>query len=181
MGNYTTLRAANIARQIEWQAGRDLPLLFRAVELAGEAGEACNIVKKLVREQLGVRGPRATVDQLADELADVVICTDLVALNIGINLDTAVIAKFNATSEKVGLATRMIAPATTPPRPDHNDLARRVAELEEVLRGYQDWEAAVIMDPACWRTGHCLITDPHYNRMIDLQTRRNAALAGATS
>lgn len=180
MGNYTTLRAANIARQVEWQAG-SLSLSFRGNELAGEVGEACNVIKKLDRERLGIRGSRATVEQLADELADVVICVDLIALDTGINLDKAVIGKFNATSEKVGLATRMIAPAATPPRPDHNDLARRVAELEEVLRGYQDWEAAVIMDPACWRTGHCLITDPHYNRMIDLQTRRNAALAGATS
>jgi hypothetical protein len=37
----------------------------------------------------------------------VVICADLVALALGIDLDRVVAAKFNATSEKVGLQTRL--------------------------------------------------------------------------
>jgi hypothetical protein len=79
--------------------------------MAGEVGEACNVIKKLDRERMGIRGSRALPGQLAEELADVVICADLIALAEGIDLDQAVTDKFNATSEKVGLATRLYSPS----------------------------------------------------------------------
>lgn len=103
------LHAANIARQAEWCAGGDPEpdLAFRGNELAGETGEACNVIKKLERERYGWRGSRASLDDLAEELADVVICADLCAVTAGIDLAAAVVAKFNATSEKVGLTTRL--------------------------------------------------------------------------
>jgi NTP pyrophosphatase (non-canonical NTP hydrolase) len=107
---FPTLRAANIARQAEWDQDARITLSYRLNELAGETGEACNVGKKIERERLGIRGSRATLQQLAEELADVVICADLVAMGEGIDLAAAVAAKFNATSEKVGLATRMLAP-----------------------------------------------------------------------
>jgi len=47
-------------------AMEDVSLLFRGVELGGEAGEALNVIKKLERERLGWRGSRATPEQLAD-------------------------------------------------------------------------------------------------------------------
>lgn len=104
---FDTLRAANEHRQRYWDNG-SLDLAFRGVELAGEAGEALNVIKKLERERRGVAGSRATLDQLADELADVVICADLIAMAEGINLDEAIARKFNATSVKVGLPTRLV-------------------------------------------------------------------------
>lgn len=107
MTTYATLREANIARQAEWDVGNQLSLAFRGNELAGEAGEACNVIKKLERERLGIRGSRDTVEHLAEELADVIICADLIAMHEGIDLEAAVARKFNATSEKVGLHTRM--------------------------------------------------------------------------
>jgi NTP pyrophosphatase (non-canonical NTP hydrolase) len=107
---HRTLRSANTARQAEWDWGNQLTAAYRGNELAGEVGEACNIIKKLERERLGIRGSRASVDHLAEELADVVICVDLIAMHFGIDLDQAVARKFNATSEKVGLRTRMVAP-----------------------------------------------------------------------
>jgi NTP pyrophosphatase (non-canonical NTP hydrolase) len=107
--NYPTLRTANQARQIEWDAGNQLTLAYRGNELAGEVGEACNVIKKIERERLGIAGSRDTIDHLAEELADVIICADLIAISAGIDLDAAVIAKFNATSEKVGLRTRLVA------------------------------------------------------------------------
>lgn len=110
MAAHYTLRAANIARQAEWDADSRITLTYRLNELAGETGEACNVGKKLERERLGIRGSRATVQDLADELADVVICADLVALGEGIDLAAAVARKFNATSEKVGLETRLAEP-----------------------------------------------------------------------
>lgn len=110
---FTDLRAANIARQKEWDSDSKIsgPLgkLWRANELSGECGEASNVVKKLVREELGIRGSRATVEQLAEELADIIICADLLAEEYGIDLQAATRAKFNATSEKVGLRTRLVA------------------------------------------------------------------------
>jgi NTP pyrophosphatase (non-canonical NTP hydrolase) len=105
---HKTLRSANIARQAEWTNGAKLSLAYKGNELAGEAGEACNVIKKLERERLGMPGSRDTVAHLAEELADVIICCDLIALEEGIDLDAAVAAKFNATSEKVGLQTRFV-------------------------------------------------------------------------
>lgn len=104
---YSNLSDANRARQKEYDPDSKIDLTYRANELAGEVGEACNVVKKLVRERLGLPGSRSTVADLADELADVVICAYLVAIQEGINLDAAVVRKFNATSKKLGLRTRL--------------------------------------------------------------------------
>lgn len=109
MTTFTKLRDANRARQAQWDTADRIGLIYRANELAGEVGEACNVAKKIERERLGIAGSRSTVDQLAEELADVVICADLVAMGEGIDLDAAVAAKFNATSEKIGLPQRLSA------------------------------------------------------------------------
>lgn len=108
MSEHRTLRTANEFRQREWDKEGGIDASYRGNELAGEVGEACNIIKKLERERLGIRGSRATTAQLAEELADVVICVDLIAMQYGIDLDAAVAAKFNATSQKYGLATRLV-------------------------------------------------------------------------
>jgi NTP pyrophosphatase (non-canonical NTP hydrolase) len=107
-GQFASLRAANEVRQREWDVLGQLTLAYRGNELAGEVGEACNVIKKLERERLGINGSRDTVEHLAEELADVIICTDLIAMQAGIDLEGAVVAKFNASSEKVGLKTRMV-------------------------------------------------------------------------
>lgn len=82
--NFTTLREANVARQKEWDPSNVVDFSWRCNELAGEAGEVCNILKKLHREKHGLPGSRAVKDDLAEELADVVICVDLVAMTAGI-------------------------------------------------------------------------------------------------
>jgi len=82
--NMLELHKANFARQKEWDSSdAKTDLDFCSVELAGEVGEACNIIKKIERERLGMRGSRATLEDLADELGDVIICCDLMALHIG--------------------------------------------------------------------------------------------------
>jgi NTP pyrophosphatase (non-canonical NTP hydrolase) len=108
MNEHSTLRGANEARQTEWDEGNQISLSFRGNELAGEVGEACNVIKKLDRERMGIKGSRDTVAHLAEELADVVICVDLIAAAAGINLDEAIRDKFNATSEKHGFKTRFV-------------------------------------------------------------------------
>ena len=135
-GPYRTLRAANAARQGEWDKDARITLSYRLNELAGETGEACNVGKKIDRERLGIAGSRATVRDLAEELADVVICADLVAMGEGIDLDQAVINKFNATSAKVGLTT-MLANEAHPSRSDAQ-VAHRFRFAADILEGMAD-------------------------------------------
>lgn len=101
------LRAANVKCQKEWDSDSRISLTYRACELAGELGEALNVLKKIERENLGLRGSRATVDDLADELADVIICVDLLMMDLDIDMHAAVSKKFNQTSKKYNLKTRM--------------------------------------------------------------------------
>jgi NTP pyrophosphatase (non-canonical NTP hydrolase) len=102
----TALRKLNGERAQAWVGDAPSDPLFWAVELGGETGEVLNEVKKLVREQLGWRGSRTTVENLADELADVLICLDSLARHYDIDLIEATIHKFNKTSFKVGLPQR---------------------------------------------------------------------------
>lgn len=107
---FSLLRRANEKRHVErWKGDgvKEVTLEFRGNELAGEVGEACNVIKKLARARLGIMGSRSSVADLADELADVIICADLIAMDLGFDLGAAVAAKFNKTSEKLNLVTRM--------------------------------------------------------------------------
>lgn len=101
------LRDANTLRQAEWDPNDQITLEFRGNELAGEVGEACNVIKKLARQRLGIRGSKATKAQLAEELADILICVDLIGMQAGIDLEEALESKFNATSEKYNLKTKL--------------------------------------------------------------------------
>lgn len=104
--NLQKLRTANVERDVEWVSDDvKLSLTFRSTELAGEVGEACNIIKKIERERLGLVGSRASLEELAEELADIIICTDLIAMDLNIDLSEAVKKKFNKTSDKYNLQT----------------------------------------------------------------------------
>ena len=104
---FSCLRKANADRQREWDAGEQLDLSYLGNALAGEVGEACNVIKKLERQRLGLRGSRSDRAELANELADVIIYADLIAQHIGVDLGIAVARKFNATSTKYNLLTRI--------------------------------------------------------------------------
>jgi len=103
------IRAANISRAKEWHGDENTPNIeYRFMELAGEVGEACNAQKKRQRAAMGIRGGvEDTLEDVKEELADVLICLDLVAMDLGIDLGDAVRDKFNKTSEKYGLSVRM--------------------------------------------------------------------------
>jgi NTP pyrophosphatase (non-canonical NTP hydrolase) len=101
------LKEANEARQREWDEDNQISLSYRGNEFGGECGELQNVLKKLDREAMGIKGSRATLVDAANEMADVVICLDLIATHLGIDLWEAVKTKFNATSEKHGLKTRL--------------------------------------------------------------------------
>lgn len=101
------LRAVNRQRQKEWDGEKKFTLLYYSNALAGEVGEVANVAKKMERERLGLVGSKATLEDLADELADVIIYADLLANEAGLDLAQAVIDKFNKTSDKYGLKTRL--------------------------------------------------------------------------
>jgi NTP pyrophosphatase (non-canonical NTP hydrolase) len=130
---FSTLRAANVARQSAWHPDRQPDLSYRGNELAGETGEVCNAIKKLERARFGWNGSRDTIEHLAEELADVVICSDLVAIATGIDLESAVANKFNATSIELGFPHR-IAPAT--------DRLETLTKALEEARDFAAWVKA---------------------------------------
>lgn len=105
------LRQANIKRQEEWPGSDQIDLSFRGLELAGETGELCNLLKKLVRLENDIIGTKETEQELIaaieDEIADVIIVLDLLALYLDIDIAKATINKFNKTSEKQNLETRL--------------------------------------------------------------------------
>ena len=96
------LRAANVGRcnnsfePIEsWSEGD------WGLAMAGEAGETCNLLKKRRR------GEDIPLEDVADEIADMVIYADLLAARMGINLEEAVIRKYNTVSDRVGSDFRL--------------------------------------------------------------------------
>lgn len=127
------LRAANANRQKEWDPEGKVTPSFRGLELGGEVGEALNVVKKLERERLGIKGSRTTKDDLAGELADVVICADLCALDHSIDLSAAIRHKFNATSDKVGLSSRLEGDVYRAAREENEELRQEAANLGHQL------------------------------------------------
>jgi NTP pyrophosphatase (non-canonical NTP hydrolase) len=105
---------ALIERQKAWVQdgeGDKLPVEFYAIELVGELGELFNVIKKLMREQYGVRGSRATLQDKEDEFGDVLICLKNMAAKYGVDLESVARRKFNATSEKYGFPHRVTTDA----------------------------------------------------------------------
>jgi NTP pyrophosphatase (non-canonical NTP hydrolase) len=83
-----------------------------ATAVAGEVGEACNIIKKLRRLETQSGFARDCeksdmVNDLAAELADAVIYIDLLAARAHINLGRAVRQKFNETSDRIQSPIRL--------------------------------------------------------------------------
>lgn len=102
---FSVLRKANRARQQEWPGSDKADEAFRALEVAGEAGEVAGAVKKYLRAQRGIKGSTASLDDIADEIGDLIVSLDLLADALKIDLGIAVRSKFNATSKYYGFHT----------------------------------------------------------------------------
>ena len=101
------LRRANIARcQEVFHPLASWSPTDWACALAGETGEACNLIKKLRR------GEPVDVGQILLELADVVIYADLLAARLGMSLNDFVMWKFNEVSLRRG-STRLLGDGAT--------------------------------------------------------------------
>jgi hypothetical protein len=75
----------------------DMPITFWSTAVAGETGELCNWIKKMER---GDNIP-AIKHEIAMEAADIVIYLDMLCFHQGIDLQGAIVRKFNETSNRV--------------------------------------------------------------------------------
>lgn len=108
--SFNTLRGANTTRLSQFKNskgepahsqpdGSDWSLGEWCNAVAGELGEAANIIKKIRRGDVSLDDVR---QDLAYELADVVTYLDILAMQAGIDLGRATKDKFNLVSERVG-------------------------------------------------------------------------------
>lgn len=82
--------------------GSDWSLLEWGGAMAGEAGELCNLLKKVRRGDLDIND-KAVREEIGKEIADVQIYLDLIAMRCGLSLAHATVAKFNEVSRRVGV------------------------------------------------------------------------------
>lgn len=121
------LREANVLRAPDFHAGglMDWSPAERGNELAGETGELCNELKKLLRltkrfsiaidaggkltggNELGRGAAFRHIEKARTEVGDVLICLDLICAQLGINIEECTRDKFNGTSEKIGSVVRL--------------------------------------------------------------------------
>ena len=99
----TDLRIANANRNVEAFEGSHTqwnPAEWGCA-LGGECGELLNLLKK---QRRGEPIPHVMI---AEELADIILYADLLADHLGINLSTAIIHKFNKTSDRIGANVKL--------------------------------------------------------------------------
>lgn len=117
---FRAFASINILRCVRWHDPKDWSPAEWTNALAGEAGELCNVTKKILRhdkriQQLAVdegreysSGTRAELLQkAANEIADVYTYLDLVAQRLDLDLQSCVVRKFNAVSEREGFPERI--------------------------------------------------------------------------
>jgi NTP pyrophosphatase (non-canonical NTP hydrolase) len=108
--SFTDIRAKNVKRsEKDWKHNlKAWSIAEWGCAMAGEAGEACNVAKKIlrcdhdVRAELAGKSRDGYIQELADELADTFLYIDLMAARAGINLELAIINKFNKKSKDTG-------------------------------------------------------------------------------
>jgi NTP pyrophosphatase (non-canonical NTP hydrolase) len=111
----------NKARQVHWHKGDAADdgwtLSDWSNAVAGETGEVCNAVKKYRRVQTQVKNISEEGRQInnlddlkakvGEEIADVYIYLDLLAQELGLNIEEEIVKKFNATSDKYGFPDKL--------------------------------------------------------------------------
>lgn len=112
--NLLDLREANVTRceQVFHPLKAWSPAEW-ACAMAGEAGEACNIAKKIKRLETRTNTAKdpKTLEEcrvlMGKELADTIIYADLLAASLNIDLGQAVRDKFNEVSVRMGSDIRL--------------------------------------------------------------------------
>ena len=110
---FKTFSDLNLQRANRWHPGglEQWSLSDWGVALVGEAGELCNVIKKMnrVRDNLQQNAvdPAKLKQMLADEIGDVAGYLDLIAQAAGLNLIDCIKDKFNAISIREGFPERL--------------------------------------------------------------------------
>jgi NTP pyrophosphatase (non-canonical NTP hydrolase) len=116
MLTFKVLRDANIARLPVFKNARGEPahsevdgsdwsLSAWSNAVLGELGEAANLIKKIERGDFTLLEKR---EDLAKELADVVVYLDILAYRAGVDLGMATVSKWNEVSQRVGCRLRLV-------------------------------------------------------------------------
>lgn len=113
MGNdfLSRLMVSNIDRQKEWNTDHAVDLSYDALEFMTEAGELGEQVKKLIRENRGLKGNRTDLTKIKEEVGDVMITLDKLLTTVSlvtgqeIDIEDCTREKFNKTSTKYGFKT----------------------------------------------------------------------------
>lgn len=115
MTSFGELRLVNGSRKDRWHGDTDSWVGSDwSNAMAGECGEACNVVKKIRRLDLGLKGNKARdtnrtllLSDLGIEIADTIIYADLLGRYYDLDLDHFIKYKFNAVSEEQGFPERL--------------------------------------------------------------------------
>lgn len=110
-----TIDEVNHQRALRWHNSpdglTDWSLNDWLVATLGELGEAANVAKKIRRAECGFQQKKEDIsllpEKLAEELADTFLYLLLTARRANIDLEAAVIKKFNAVSEREGFPERL--------------------------------------------------------------------------
>lgn len=173
------LQRVNEARKARWHEGgtREWSALEWAGAMCGEAGEAANVAKKILRIDLGLRGNEASEHVITDrdelrkklegEIGGVVLYAALLASYMGIDLEGAIVRTFNEKSAEMGFPERLPWRST-----DWLKEVERIADETRVVPG----QAADAKQPCCARDtdgdGNC---DRHPERRAFYLVKRCAA------
>lgn len=113
------IQDVNRQRANRWHGGnfKEWSGLEWAGALCGEAGEAANVAKKLKRVESNYAGnahsehplvPEELKAAMASEVADTFLYLALLASRYEIDLETAIVTKFNKKSEEMGFPERLV-------------------------------------------------------------------------
>lgn len=97
---WRTLSEANAKRNKLWDPSGKIDEAFTLFEMLGEMGEWANNMKKLKREEMGLRGSRITRGEMLIELGDWMITMSLLFNKLGITADEINIGTVQAFNNK---------------------------------------------------------------------------------
>jgi NTP pyrophosphatase (non-canonical NTP hydrolase) len=113
--------------------------------MAGEAGETCNVVKKLRRLDFDLQQAAADtrpdlLAKLATEVGDTFIYLDLLAQHYGLDLGRCVVDTFNRVSVREGFPERLLADVDSiaAARTDVPDLLAEIRVLRDLIADLAD-------------------------------------------
>lgn len=112
---FRSISETSLRRAERWHPGGldEWSALEWAGAMAGEAGEAANVAKKLKRFDQKLRQKKAPSDRavlveaLASEIAGTYLYLDLLAQREGIDIRAAIVREFNRVSEREGFPERL--------------------------------------------------------------------------